>query len=71
MNKIYISISWFELFYKKIDKQLYRKRWCRDEIYDVDLLEMLIEAAETGTEVLGVDYPNAKACKLWGIPIPK
>lgn len=37
----------------------------------VDLLEILLVAAETGTEVLGVDYPNAKACKLWGIPIPK
>lgn len=42
------------------------------EVLDnVDLLEMLLQAAETGTEVLGVDYPNAKACKLWGLPILK
>lgn len=42
-----------------------------DVIDKVDLLEMLLSAAETGTEVLGVDYPNAKACKLWGLPILK
>ena len=42
-----------------------------DVIDKVDLLEMLLQAAETGTEVLGVDYPNAKACKLWGLPISK
>lgn len=42
------------------------------EVFDsVDLLEMLLQAAETGTEVLGVDYPSKKACKLWGLPIPK
>lgn len=42
------------------------------EVLDsVDLLEMLLAAAETGTEVLGVDYPSKKACKLWGLPIPK
>lgn len=39
--------------------------------FDVDLLEMLLEAAETGTEVLCVDYPSTKMCKLWGIPIPR
>ena len=38
-----------------------------DVLDRVDLLEMLLEASEVGTEVLGVDYLGEKSCKLWGI----
>ena len=41
------------------------------EVESVDLLEMLLAAAETNTEVLGVNYPSTKACKLWRITYTK
>lgn len=39
-----------------------------EEIIDVDLLEDLLRAGETGDILLGVDYPNSKMCELWGLP---
>lgn len=35
--------------------------------YDVDTLEMLLQAATTGTTVFGVDYPDKETCELWGL----
>ena len=36
--------------------------------FDIDLLEELLKSAETNDIMLGVDYPNAKTCELWGLP---
>ena len=36
--------------------------------FDVDLLEELLKAGETGDIMLGVDYPDSRMCKFWGLP---